>query len=889
MTNQPPNTPKWADRFLAWFCAPDLLEEVQGDLYEFFVQNVNQYGEKRARRQYILDVLRFFNLSTIKGNRKWQPGKLYPNMMNNNFRFLLRRLTKQKLNTSLHILGLTLGLSVCMLIGLFIQHELSFDHYHEKADRIYRVNQGWEEAGKREIYYDAPAPLAAALREEVPGIEEVGVVYPLSEKVVEINPQKRFKQAHILMVDASVLNILDFHLLAGDGYQALRQPNQAILSESTAEKFFGREDPIGKTFLLNHETTVSVAGLMADPPRNTHLPAEILLSYFPTSSWIVNNQNNWGLSFGASVFVTLQEGIDPQSLHAPIRAMYDRNYNDDNDDPEVAFAELQSIQRIHLEPEFEGGGKWVKAINPKWLWFFGGISLMVLLLACINFINLSTAQALTRAREVGIRKAIGAGRGQLMVQFLGEAFLLISISSILALGITFLSIPFVNALTEKQISTDILFSAGGIGAFLLFFLLTGLLTGLYPAWLIARFKPAVAIKASFSRSDKRSNYLRKGLVVTQFTISATLLIGLLIMSRQMDYFHHKNLGFDKENIITLHMPDVKKNEIFRQQLKGIDQIEDISFAMAAPASDNSWTTVMHEHDLQAPDRKEVRIIWADERYDDLYDLQLLAGRMTENRDTNAVSETLPGEMQSPKVLVNEKLLEVMELGTPEEALHQQFLIGMNRWKVDVVGVIADFNISSLHENIEPLIISPLVKHQNEASIKLKPGEDLPATLAAIQSNWEKLFPDHIYDFAFLEATIEHYYESESRLYGLFKIFAGLAMLISCLGLWGLATFAAVQRTKEIGIRKVCGADLPGLVALLSRDFLKLVGIALILAIPLAWYGMNSWLQNFSFRINIGWTVFALSAVLVIAIAFFTVGFQSLKAAIANPVRALRNE
>ncbi|PHN05291.1 ABC transporter permease [Flavilitoribacter nigricans] len=810
-------------------------------------------------------------------------------MIHNNFRFLLRRLGKQKLNTGLHILGLTLGLSVCILIGLFIQHELSFDQYHAQADRIYRVNQVWEESGERTVYYDAPAPLAAGLKAEIPGIEEVGAVYPLSEKIVEIDPHKRFKQAHILMVDASILNILDFQVLAGDGYRDLRQPNQALLTESTAAKFFGRESPIGKTFLLDNESTVTVAGIIADPPRNTHLPAEVLLSYFPTSPWLVRNQNNWGMSFGASVYVTLEAGVDPQTLHAPIRAMYDRNINDDNDDPEVAYAELQSLRRIHLEPEISGGGKWVKAMNPKWLWFFGGISLMVLLLACINFINLSTAQALTRAREVGIRKAIGAGRGQLIVQFLNEAFLLIGISSLLALAITRISLPIVNELTERQISMEILFSAAGLGAFALFFLLTGLLTGLYPAWLIARFKPAVAMKASFSRSDRRSDYLRKGLVVTQFTISATLLIGLLIMSRQMDYFHQKNLGFDQENIITVRMPDVKKNELFRKQLAGIPQIEDLSFAMAAPASDNSWTTLMHETDLQAKDRKQVRIIWADERYDDIYDLQLLAGRMTENKDTNTVSEQLPEGTQSLKVLVNERLIRTMGYASPEEALHQRFLIGMNGWEVDVVGVIADFNISSLHEAIEPLIISPLEKFQNEASIKLRPGEELPATLAAIESAWAGLFPDEMYDFAFLEQTIEQYYESESRLYGLFKIFAGLAMLISCLGLWGLATFAAVQRTKEIGIRKVCGADVTSLIALLSRDFLKLVLIALLLAIPLAWYGMDSWLQNFSFRISIGWTVFLVSGILVIAIAFFTVGFQSLKAALASPIRALRSE
>ncbi len=884
-----PDIPKWANRLLTWFCAPDLLEEIEGDLYESFVRNTRELGLRRARRQFIWDVLRFFTPATIRGQKKRKSPNFNMDMLLNQFRFTLRRFAKQKVNTGLHITGLTIGLTVCLLIGLFIRHELSFDNYHPNADRIYRVNQIWEESGVKHVYYDAPGPLAEALRTGIPEVEYAAMAYPLDQRVIEINGRQRFKQEHILMADPDLLNILDFRVLQGNGHQALGQPNQALLTASTAEKFFGREDPMGKTFLFDNAVTVTVAGIIADPPKNTHLRASMLMSNFPHERWLKNNMGSWGMSYGASVFALLKPGTDPQSLLPRIRAMYDLHINEGNESPEIGYAVLQPLFRIHLEPDINGGGMWQNAINPQWLWFFGGIGILVLLLACINFVNLSTAQALTRAREVGIRKAIGADRGQLVVHFLGEAFLLIGISSALAVLVTGLTLPLINRLIDKSIDMDLLYAPGGMLAFLAFISATGLLTGIYPAWLIARFQPAAAIKSRFSTSDHASGFLRKGLVITQFTISTALLIALLIMSRQMDYVHRKHLGFDKENIITVYMPDKAKNGVFKAALEAIPQVGDVAFSMGSPASDGTWTTNMHETNLNDPNRKNVRIIWADENYARLYKLQLLAGRLTEDKDTNFISQAIPEAERSPRVLVNEKLVHEMGFGTPEQALHRRFYTGYNNYRVEIVGVVKDFNISSLHTDIKPLMMSPFPEHETEASIKLKPGDDLPAALATVQATWEKLFPDHLYESRFLEQAIEHYYESESRLYGLFKIFAGLAILISCLGLWGLATFAAVQRTKEVGIRKVFGATTGGLVALLSRDFLFLVGIALLVAAPIAWYGMHEWLQNFSYRIDIHWSVFAIAAVSVLAIAFLTVGFQSVKSALANPVKSLRNE
>ncbi len=889
MNHSFPDLPKWANRFLEWYCPIELLEEIQGDLYESFEINLAEHGTKRAKQLFAWEVLRFFNYSTLKNHKFWILQQIHLAMITKHLQFIFRRLGKQKLHTALHVLGLTIGLTVCLLIGVFIFHELSYDGYHDKAEHIYRVNQVWEDEGEKSLDYSAPYPLPIAVREELPDVALVGVAYPQAERVIEIKGGKRFKQSHILMADVGLLDIFDFNIIRGNAKEALASPNKAILSQATAKKFFGDADPIGKTFLYHNKQTVEVAGVMKNPPNNTHLPANMLLSYFPQNKFILGNLENWSLTFGASTYIVLQDGIQPSSVENSIRAMFDTHVNNEEEDPEIAYAALQALKDIHLQPEVEGGSKWVDAINPIWLWFFSGISLLVLILACINFINLSTAQALTRAKEVGVRKAIGANRTQLVAQFLIEAFILILSSSVLAYLLAFNSISWINELLERNIDSRLLFTPIVLFGFIGFLLITGFLTGIYPAWLISTFQPAQAIKSSANHSDRQSNFLRKALVVTQFSISGALLVALLIMSQQMSLFHNKQLGFEKDNIITVDMPDVEKNEVFERAIRQLPQVESISFALAPPAGEDSWTTDMHLTDLNAPDRQSVRIIWADEVFDDLFGLQLLSGRFTANTDSIYISSSLPTEERHPKVVVNEKLIKSMGFGTPEEALGKRFIIGINEWKVEIVGVMADFNISSLHEAIEPLIISPFARYQWAASMKLQAGQDIPTTLAAIKTAWEKIFPKNIYDFTFLDETIERYYEGEGRLYGLFKIFALLALLISCLGLWGLATFAALQRTKEIGIRKVLGASLGQLILLLSKDFIRLIVISLVIAIPLAWYGMNKWLQNFAYSVDMKWWFFALSAVLVLSIALLTISFQSVRTARLNPISSLRNE
>ncbi len=825
-------------------------------------------------------------------------------MLTNNLKITFRRLARQKLTTTLHVLGLTLGMAVCLLIGLFLRHELSYDSWYAKADRTYRVNTVWTDFGKKDPHFSTPFPMADALRTDFPEFENVtNIHHPMGDPIIEINPQKRFKQDQVMLTDPDFLEIFDLEVLEGNAHEALRQPYQALLTETTAKKFFGREEPLGKTFKYNDQFNITVAGVIKDFPGNTHLPASMLLSLSLDEKFLQTSTTHFGSVSGGSTFVVLPEGLDPKSLDSRLKAIYDRTTNNDTRQPKEVRSdlELQPLSDVHFNTSYAGGGEWVKAVNPTWLWFFGIIGLAVLTLACINFVNLSTAQALTRAKEVGVRKSVGAGKGQLIGQFLGEAWLLALFSGVLAVAAAQACLPWLNQLIDKQISFELLQSPGLMGALLAGIVLTGLLAGLHPAFVIARFNPVATLKTGWTSGNKQSSGLRKVLVVTQFSLSAGLLIALLLIGQQMNFLRSKNLGFEKDNIVMVQIPEGsgdfmgqnavagKLKSVFAAELSKIPQVKDFAFSSSPPSGEGHWGTIMWLKDRNDPDRKGVTTIWTDEHYCELYGFKLLAGRFPVAADTSAASDALPEGQRFPKSVVNETLVKALGFASPEAALGQRFGIGMNGFQPEIVGVVADFNSTSLHEAVKPTLITQYMPWCEKVGIKIEAGGDVSAALAAIESSWKKTFPQGIFAYNFLDQKIDDFYKTEERLFSLFKIFAGLAMLISCLGLWGLATFAAQQRIKEIGIRKVLGASVQGIVALLSKDFLKLVGIAIVIAAPLAWFGMNRWLQDFAFRIDIGWQVFALAGLTAVAVAFLTVSFQSVRAALANPVKSLRSE
>lgn len=805
-----------------------------------------------------------------------------------NLLLILRRFSRQKLNTLLHIVGLTLGITACTLIGLFLHYELSFDNYHNNADRIYRINSVWTDFGKKEFHFSTPTPLAQALRTEATGLEHVVLAHPHDNNIVEISPEKRFLQDRVLITEPEFLDIFSIDVLKGNGHEALRKPYQALLTQQTAKKFFGNEDPVGKTFRYKSDYTITVAGLIGDLPANTHLPASMLMSYVPDDKFLSAGHESWTFVSGTSTFVVVPENYNLKTLEAQLNIIADKNLKSK---PESrSDFDIQPLSDIHFNSIYAGGGEWVKAVNKQWLWFFAGIGLAVLALACINFVNLSTAQALTRSKETGVRKSLGAGKFQLISQFLKEAWTLSLIAGIFSIIITSISLPAINNLLEKNMSFQPFQSPGLVLALISGILLTGLLAGLYPAWMIAKFNPVLVLKTGATvTGDRRSAWLRRGLIVAQFSISAGLLIAVVVIAQQVRYLHSKSLGFNKDNIVNTSLPESVKAAVFADELSHIPQVRDVSFSNSSPSASGHWSTIMSLTNYDDPNRTGVKLLIADDHYTQLYGIKLLSGRLLQATDTNYTSRLVPEEKRINKVLVNKKLVQVLGLGSKEEALGKKFWMGWSAGRAEIVGVVSDFNTSSLHEAIGPVLITPDAGSYGQAGIRIEANSDLPRTLTAIEAAWKKTFPGAVFTLNFLDEQIDAFYKAEARLYSLFRIFAGLAMLISCLGLWGLAAFATRQKTKEIGIRKVLGASVMGIAALLSKDFLKMVALALIIASPPAWYFMHQWVQNFAYRINIGWLVFASVAAVVLLIAVITVGIQAIKGARANPVKSLRSE
>src|SRR5688572_24923851 len=587
-------------------------------------------------------------------------------MIIKNLQLTLRRFGRQKLNTVLHVIGLTLSMSVCLLIGLFISNELNFDRHHFNVKNTYRINSQWTNVEKKSFHFSTPMPMAEALRSEIPGLKKVAQVHPMFPSIVEINMEKRFMEDRILLAEPEYLDIFKIEILKGAGKEALRIPFQSFLTETTAEKLFGEKDPIGQTFKLNNKHIITVAGIIEDFRGNTHLPASMLLSYFRNDEFLGTDPNTWTNVSGTCTFVVVPDNIYTASIDSRLKSIADKHINGDPNLPKNFRHDLvmQPLEKIHFESKWGGGGPWIKAVNTMWLWFFGCVGLAVLLLACINFVNLSSAQALARAKEVGVRKTMGAGVRQLISQFRSEAWLLAIVSGILAILITYVCLPGLNNLADKKISFEIMQSAGLLVALAVGIFLTGILAGLYPAWLIARFNAVNSLKSGFTAGSRRSSALRKVLVLTQFTISISLLIALTVISQQVNFFRTRDLGFNKDNIVNVELRTAEKLGVFAAELKRIPQVKDFSFATATPSNEGHWGSIMSLTNGDDPARQEVTLIMGDDHFSPMYGLRLLSGRLPAPHDTNFLSQSIPPEKQISKVLVNEKLIEALGFGTP---------------------------------------------------------------------------------------------------------------------------------------------------------------------------------------------------------------------------------
>jgi len=766
---------------------------------------------------------------------------------------------------SLNVTGLTLSIASCLVIFLITKNELSYDTYHRKADRTYRVTMN-----ALDFNPSVSMAVTKALRTDFPELEEVSQVWHRPEGIVKIG-DTRYVEKGYAFADQAFLRTFDHQWLAGDPKTALSTPNSLVLTESIARKYFGNSDPMGQVIEVDGTKGLRVTGLIKDLPGNTHFPFIFLIS-FETIAKDVADITHFYQIMNANTYIVLPEHYDIAKINSRLPAFIAKNWG--NDIAKEAKLIMQPLKDIHFDQRY------LVSITPttsrNTYRALAIVALLIIVTACINFVNLATAQAIRRAKEVGVRKALGANRSQLIRQFLGETSFLVLLAVIIGCLVAYWLLPNTAQWLDVKISTAQLFQPEVIGLLLALTALIILSAGLYPAFVQSAFRPVDSLKSSITAVSGRGLTLRKGLVFVQFAISQILIVGTLVVAAQMDYFKNRDLGFNKEAIVSFFIPDQKKHDVLLQQLQANPGIKAISFSSGEPSFNSQFAP------FSAPDRgidkddvTEVKMI--DENYTDMFGLTMLAGEKMSRKDAN---DTLH------HVVVNETLIHKLGIQQPNDALGVRFK--GNGDIVTITGVVKDFQSESKHKARRPVIIDYNKKRFFRVSVALKAGT-IMQTMAGIEKSWKSLFPNEMFNYEFLDDRIAGFYKQEQKLYTAFRFFVGIAILIGCLGLYGLITFAAIQRTKEVGIRKVLGASLPNIVYLFSKEFIVLIIIAFLIAAPLAWYAMNNWLQNFAYHIQISTGIFVTAILASFVIAALTIASQTIKAAMANPVKALRSE
>ena len=815
-----------------------------------------------------------------------------------------RSLTRNRSYTIINIAGLAVGIAVCMMIFIIIQYQTSFDTFHSKKDRIYRVLTESHHADAGNITYakNVPFPMPTGLKTEFPEVE-VTPIYASHNDELQVGddngtPVKNFKeQSGVFYTSPSFFDMFNFPLLAGSS-ESLKDPNNVLLTKEIANTYFGDwKTAMGKTIKITGyysmgaglfqfpATTLKVSGILATIPANTDFQLKLVVAWgtdFTGDAKYGFQQPGWNETapdFGCYVLLPADQTGRPPNISADnfnqqLSAYARRVQSADNKDNYI----IQSLNAVHYDAAAGNYSNKIishELINVLWL-----IAAFILLIACVNFINLSTAQAVNRAKEIGVRKVLGSNKSQLRIQFIIETFLIVTIAVILAGVITILALPYVNQLLELSLSFNILSNPEVILFLLVVTIVVTALAGFYPSIVLSRFNPVTALKSKISANAAKGISLRRGLVVFQFVIAQALIIGTLIIVQQMNYFMNQPLGFDKDAIVNVpYRPDStggKLTDYLKQQLLS-NGAQAVSFNSNTPVEDdnNMFTNFKFDHALKDADFQAISK-FVDNDYVPTYKLQLVAGR------------NLEPSGWTKEFLVNELFVKSLGLKKPEDIIGKEISMLNGLIKCPVVGVVKDFNDRSLHSDLAPLLMATNSTMYRQASIKLSTA-NMTTSMQFIKKIWQQTFPNNVYEYRFLDDKIESFYKQENQLSQLYKIFAAIAIFLSCLGLYGLASFMAAQRIKEVGIRKVLGATAGNIVYLFSKEFIILITVAFVIATPIAWYCMNQWLQNYAYRINISWWLFVAGGFAAIFIALATVSFQAIKAAVTNPLDSLKSE
>ena len=798
-------------------------------------------------------------------------------MIKNYFKIAWRTLLRYKAYTGINVFGLTLSITAAILIFTLVTYQFSFDSFHQNKDRIYRIVTEINDDAQLSHLPCVPQPLGKAFRNDYTFAEQTARVIYYRNVLIALPQEKEVKkfseEQGIAFAEPSYFQIFDFPLTQGDPKTALVNPHSALITESIAKKYFGTTDVMGKTLRVNNTIDFTITGILKDLPPNTDRRQEIYLSYDNLKNWSSRfaSDSSWGnLYTGCMCFVLLKKGISPATVNKAFPGFVTKYYN--AEDAKTYGFRLQPLSDIHINADYDG------KIDPKYLYALLLIGIFLLATACMNFINMATAQALNRSKEVGIRKVLGSLRNQLFWQFIAETTIITIVAGVIAWFAALALLPSLNDLTTARMSLNLLSTPRAIAFCFTVLLLVVFAAGSYPGLILARFQPVLALKSKLSQAHIGGFSLRRILVTSQFAISQLLIIGMIIIAWQMHYSNNLDMGFSKEAIVTVPIPasDVTKMHTLRNRLASIPGVENknISLSYQPPASrHNQNTDVIYDHRAK-PEHWDVNVKTADDHYLTTFGLRLVAGRNLYPSDTIR------------EYLVNETFVKKLGLASPLDVLGKT--IRVNDAMAPIVGVVRDFHDYSLKSDIDALCIDEEALRYEACSIKINPHK-LHETLTQIQNVWNETYPDYVYSYTFLDDRIAEFYVMDNILLTLVEVFAGIAILISCLGLYGLVSFMALRKTKEIGIRKILGAGIGQICWLFGKEFFRLLLIAFAIAAPIAWIATQSWLQEFKYSIHPGPGLFLIGLLFSVLIAVLAVGYRSLQAAIVNPINSLRSE
>ncbi|MEX1238919.1 MAG: ABC transporter permease [Cyclobacteriaceae bacterium] len=894
--------PQWADRFLEWYCAPQFIEETQGDLHEAFHRRCKEVGPHWARWLFIIDVMRSLSVRTFDYSFLLSRNSLA--MLRNYTKLTFRNLLRKKAFSFINIVGLAIGMTAFFLIIQYISFERSYDRFHANNDRIYRVCLDTQTPTRHVINAANHPGTAPALKAEYPEVEDYARMLPQSFRmgklvalsyVDEKNEEKMFYEDQIYVVDPSFLTILSFPMKYGDPGTALTDPSSIVLTESVARKYFGTGNPVGKTLTLNGRRTFTVTGVLKDIPGNSHIKFDILVSF-----WIIENlkgnfdeEGHWKWP-EFYTYVRLAPNVDVKNFESKLESFYER-HNAEN------LRMRNAQERVRLQPLTDIHLRSPEMINERevhgseqMVFFLLIIAGLIILIAWINYINLSTSKSMDRAREIGLRKVVGAVKRQLITQFLFESATINFLALLVACLLTILAYPYFSDLTGKNMGSSF-FEATLIQEPLFWWVVAGIffsgsfLAGFYPAFMLSSFRIVTALKGKFLGSQS-GIVLRKVLVTSQFIISVALIAGTIMIFRQVQFMRTHELGFVKDQLLVVTPPRVAdstfrtRRETFKAEVRRNPHIRNITSTSEIPGALVSDRNGIRRFDEGIEAATLVYIYFVDYAFIPTYGLTMAGGRnFTE--DERLISP----DARSNPIIVNRKVIETLGYKNADEAVNQlvYFGLGAGDWVGEIVGVVENFSQVSLKTDYEPLIFFP-ASFSVYFTINLD-MENLPETISFLRQQYELAFPGNLFDYFFMDDYFNRQYIADQQFGQVLGLFTGLALIIAGLGLYGLTIFMVSQRTKELALRRILGASLSNIVRLFSKDFVRLIIIANVIALPVVYLLADRWLDNFAFRIDIGWIMFVVPFLILLTISLTTVSFQTIKTGLTNHVKSLRSE